>query len=182
MKIIVHPLISEIVFGNQDFLFDIKKTKKDFNMNSKIKIDWNYFDEYIKKSKYDENFFYYDNMNLLNENEKNMIYLKWKEKYEKGNMEEFKKDIENFLLGKKNCFGKFESLKHGFQRFEEFKKILKNEHKDTICEKNNKVLCVCHAAFINTATSPKPFLTDEIDEIPDNLYQIQNGEIITLLI
>ena len=182
IEIIVHPLISEIVFGNQDFLFDIKKTKKDFNMNSKIKIDWSYFDEYIKKSKYDENFFYYENMNLINENEKNMYYLKWKEKYDKGDFEDFKKDIENFLLEKKKNIGKFESLKHGFQRFEEFKKFLKNEHKDTIYDKSKKVLCVCHAAFINTATSPTPFLTDKIDGIPDNLYQIQNGEIITFLI
>ena len=73
-------------------------------------------------------------------------------------------------------------MKHGFQRFENFKQFLKNEHKDTINEKNKKVLCICHAAFINTATSPQPFLTDEIDEIPDNLYQIQNGEIISFLI
>ena len=182
IKIIVHPLISELVFGIQDFLFDIKKTKKDFNMNSKIKIDWSYFDEYVKNSKYDENFIYYDNMNLLDENEKNKHYLKWKEKYEKGNIEGFKKDITEFLLEKKKIFFKFESLKHGFQRFEEFKKFLKNEHKDTIDDKNKKVLCVSHGAFINTATSPKPFLVDKLDEIPNNLYHIQNGEIITLLI
>ena len=104
IKINVHPFISEIIFGNQDFLFDIKKTKKDFNMNSKIKIDWSYFDEYVKNSKYDENFIYYDNLNLIDENEKNKHYLKWKEKYEKGNMEEFKKDITEFLLEKKKFF------------------------------------------------------------------------------
>ena len=101
IKIIVHPLISELIIGIQDFLFDIKKTKKDFNMNSKIKIDWSYFDEYVKNSKYDENFIYYDYMNLIDENEKNIFYLKCKEKYEKGNMEEFKKDITEFLLEKK---------------------------------------------------------------------------------
>ena len=182
IKIIVQPLISEIIFGNQDFLFDIKKTKKDFNKNSKIKIDWSYFDEYIKKSKYPENFFYYENMNLIEENEKKRYYSKWKELYEKGNMEEFKKEIGKFLIAKKENIGKFESLKHGFQRFEEFKKFLKSEHKDTIHDKNKKVLCICHGAFINTATSPIPFSTDEIDKIPDDLYQIQNGEIITLLI
>ena len=104
IKIIVHPLISELIIGIQDFLFDIKKTKKDFNMNSKIKIDWSYFDEYVKNSKYDENFIYYDNMNLIDENEKNIFYLKCKEKYEKGNMEEFKKDITEFLLEKKKFF------------------------------------------------------------------------------
>ena len=104
IKIIVHPLISELVFGIQDFLFDTKKTKKDFNMNSKIKIDWSYFDEYVKNSKYDENFIYYDNMNLIDENDKNKQYLKWKEKYEKGNIEGFKKDITEFLLEKKNFF------------------------------------------------------------------------------
>ena len=104
IKIIVHPLISELIIGIQDFLFVIKKTKKDFNMNSKIKIDWSYFDEYVKNSKYDENFIYYDYMNLIDENEKNKHYLKWKEKYEKGNMEEFKKDITEFLLEKKKFF------------------------------------------------------------------------------
>ena len=48
MKIIVHPKISEVVCGAHDFIFDIKKTKKDFNMNSKVKIDWSYFDKYVK--------------------------------------------------------------------------------------------------------------------------------------
>ena len=39
-------------------------------MNSKIKIDWSFFDEYVNGIKYDENFYYFENFDCLEENEK----------------------------------------------------------------------------------------------------------------
>ena len=181
IKVIVHPKISEMVLNIQDFFLDIKETKKDFNMNSKVKIDWSYFDAYAKKSKYEENFLYFENLNLLDENEKNFEYLKLKEIYEKGEKKELKKEIGNFLKIKCETFSQFESFKHAYQRFEEFKLFLKNELKDTLNDNNKKILCISHGSFINNATSRVPFLNDKINEKPDNLYQIKNGEIISLL-
>ena len=70
ITVIVHPYLSEILCSAHDYIVDIKQTKKDFNMNSKVKIDWSYFDEYVKKSNYDENFIYFENMNLIEEKEK----------------------------------------------------------------------------------------------------------------
>ena len=180
IKVLVHPKISEMVLNIQDFYLDIKQTKKDFNMNSKVKIDWSYFDEYAKKSKYDENFLYFENLNLLAESEKNFEYLKLKEIYENGEIQEFKKEIGKFLKKKNKIFSQYESFKHVYQRFEEFKSFLKNEIKDNMNDKNKKILCISHGGFINTATSPVPFQNDKINE-PDNLYRIQNGEIISLL-
>ena len=52
---VVHPFVSEITNCINDYILDIKQTKKDFNLNSIIKIDWSLFDEYIKSIKYDEN-------------------------------------------------------------------------------------------------------------------------------
>ena len=45
---IVHPLVSEVGNCINDYVLDIKQSKKDFNMNSKVKIDWSLFDEFIK--------------------------------------------------------------------------------------------------------------------------------------
>ena len=183
ITVIVHPYLSEILCSSHAFIPNIKQTKKDFNMNSKVKIDWSYFDAYAKKSKYEENFLYFENLNLLDENEKNFEYLKLKEIYEKGEKKEFKKEIGKFLKIKCETFSQFESFKHAYQRFEEFKLFLKNELKikDTMNDKNKKILCISHGSFINNATSPVPFLNDKINEKPDNLYQIKNGEIISLL-
>lgn len=58
--IVVHPLVSETPNCVNDYILDIKSTKNDFNMNSVIKVDWTFFDNYIKEIKYDENFYYFE--------------------------------------------------------------------------------------------------------------------------
>ena len=179
---VVNPKIAEVTSSGHDFIFDIKQNKKEFNMNSSVKVDWSYFDEYMKNSKYDENFFFFENMNLLDEKVKNDEYLKLKELYDKGEVQKYKDELQHFLKENIKVYKKYESYKHSTERFEEFKKYLKQEFKETFNDKNKKVLCVCHSAFINVATSPVPFLKDEIDEKRDNCYQIKNGEIISLLI
>ena len=40
---IVHPKISEVVCSVHDFILDIKINKKEFNLNSRVKVDWSYF-------------------------------------------------------------------------------------------------------------------------------------------
>ena len=182
IKVYVHPYISEVVCSAHDYIIDIKQTKKDFNSNSKVKIDWTYFDEYVKQSKYEENFIYFENMNLIDEKEKNEEYLKLKELYNKGDLKPFKEELGKFLYEKNKTFPRYESFKHASERFDKFKNYLRNEHKETINDKEKKILCVTHSTLISIATSPKPFLIDKIDDKKDNLYKMKNGEINTLFI
>ena len=182
LKVIVHPKIGELISSANDFIFDIKKTKKEFNMNSKVKIDWSYFDEYVKNSKYDENFFYFENINLLDEKEKDEEYLKLKSFYDKGDMKNYKEELRRFLEEKNKTMEKYESFKHSYERFQDFKTYLKNEHKGTYNDNDRKILCVSHSNFIKSATSPVPFLQDKMYEKTDHLYKPQNGEIMTLII
>ena len=121
-------------------------------------------------------------MNLLEEKEKQKEYLKLKDLYDKGDTEKYKEELGRFLKENNETYRKYESFKHSYERFEKLKKYLQEEFKETINDKNKKVLCVCHSAFINVATSPIKFSKDEIVESKDNLYQIQNGEIISLMI
>ena len=180
---IVHPKISEVVCCSNNFIIDIKKTKEKFNMNSKVKVDWSLFDELIKQSKYDENFFFFEYMNLLGDKEKEEEYIKLKSLYDKGDIKEYKNELRNFLESHYEHYRKYESFKHSNERFDEFKYYLKNEFKESINDENKKVLCVCHSALLNAAISPTPFLKDEIEEEKsDNLYQIKNAEIISILI
>lgn len=54
----VHPKISELAGMMHEFILDIKQTKNDFK-NSKIKVNWSIFDEYVKNTKYGENLFFF---------------------------------------------------------------------------------------------------------------------------
>ena len=75
---------------------------------------------------------------------------------------------------------KYESLRHPYKRFEEFKEYLVNEHKDTINDNTKKILCVSHNIFISTAITPKEELYEGNSKL--NLHKIKNGEIITFFI
>ena len=67
-EIIIHPLISECPNCIDDFIFDINETKKDFD---NLNINWNVFDEYIKKyDKWEPNFYYFEYFNRLEQNQK----------------------------------------------------------------------------------------------------------------
>ena len=177
ITVFVHPKLGEKVCSIHDFMIDIKQTKKDFNLNSKIKVDWSLFDNYVNESNYDENFFFFDNIDLLNNKEKEEEYLKLKNLYDKGDMVEYKSELGKFLKEKYN--NGFESYKHVYERFNEFVKFLKNKFNDTINDKNKKILCVTHSALINIGTSSKPIINNEK---PDNIYKIKNAEIISLII
>ena len=176
----IHPNLAELSGMIHEFILDIKETKKDFNMNSKVKIDWSYFDEYAKKSKYDENFLFFENMNFLDEKIKEEKYLKLKSLYDKGDIQKYKDETGRLLKENLTPNTRFESFKHSYERFEEFKKYLLHEFKDTINNKEQKILCICHSAFISIATSPYPFLKDDVKETREHLFHPKNAEIISI--
>lgn len=183
LKVIVHPKLAEVVCAAQEFIIDIKQAKKDFNMDSKVKIDWSYFDKYIKESnKFDENFFYFENIDNVKEDVKNETYLKLKKLYDEQLFDEFKKELIIFWKGKHKKFGGYESNRHASERFEDFKKFLKNEHKDTINNNENKILCVSHKAFIRAAIDHEKKLAEKSKKKFNKSYQMKNGEIISIFI
>ena len=182
LVVIVHPKIGEIIGCGHDFTFDIKQKKQKFNMNSKVKVDWSIYDEYAKKSKYDENFLFFENMNFLDEKIKEEKYLKLKSLYDKGDIKKYKDEIGRLLKENLTPDTRFESFKHSYERFEEFKKYLLHEFKDTINNKEQKILCICHSAFISIATSPYPFLKDDRKETREHLFHPKNAEIISILL
>ena len=121
-------------------------------------------------------------MNLLSEKMKEKEYLKLKNLYDNNDIQKYKEEIGKFFKENYKKYKKYESFKHSYERFDEFKKYLNEEFKETNNNKYQKVLCISHSAFISVATSSTPFLKDEIEENRDNLYHLQNTEIISLLI
>ena len=183
LTVYVHPKISEVVCGTHDFIKVIKQTKKDFNMESKVKVDWSYFDKYIKEKNLDENFFYFENIDRIDEKAKSEIYSKLtKLYYEQESKDEYKKELEKFYKESRKNFRRFESLQHAYNRFKDFKSFLKEEHKETINDDKNKILCVSHSTFINTAIDPDVIEAEKNKKNSSKAYDIKNGEIISVFI
>ena len=179
ISIVVHPKIAEIGGCTHDFIFDIKENKKDFNMNSKIKFDWSLFDEYVKKIKYDENFFYFEEFNNLNDDIKNELYNNLKQLYDKKEIKLYKKALEMMAAFRIKNHKKFESINHEYNRFLEFKNNLNKIHNVTLKDKNKKILVVSHSSFIKISTSPGPY-QEKIKKPHPSCHPVKNVEIISI--
>ena len=179
ISIVVHPKIAEIGGCTHDFIFDIKENKKDFNMNSKIKFDWSLFDEYVKKIKYDENFFYFEEFNNLNDDIKNELYNNLKQLYDKKEIKLYKKALEMMAAFRIKNHKKFESINHEYNRFLEFKNNLNKIHNVTLKDKNKKILVVSHSSFIKISTSPGPY-QEKIKKAHPSCHPVKNVEIISI--
>ena len=179
ITVVVHPLIGERTNCINDYILDIKQTKKDFNINSSIKIDWTFFDEYIKGIKYDENFYYFDNLDCLGEREKNKIYLTLKNYYDKGDIDGLKNGLSNLakLISLKNI--RIESLKHLQERFIRFCEYIRERHKDTLNDKIKKIFVVSHGAFMNVGTDLTPYKSEKEQVNHPGCYRPNNGEILS---
>ena len=163
-EIVVHPLITECPNCIDDFIFDINETKKDFeNLN----INWNIFDEYVKNyQKWNENFYYFEYFNRLEENIKNDKYNKLLDLYSKGDIINYKKEMVNEIpkmIFKKNNLQPFESFKHVYSRFLEFKNFLAEKHKDSLNDLDKKVIVVTHGDFLSVITNKYLYENDDIN-------------------
>ena len=182
IKVIVHPLLSEIEGCTHDFMKDIKKNKKDFSNNSIVKFDWSVFNEYVRNIKYDENFFYFNEFNMVNEKIKNDYYTKLKKYYDNNKQSFFEKELEKLAIYRIQSGIRFESLKHEYQRFIDFSKYLINKHKETLNNKNNKILSISHSGFIKVATSNEPYENDKINISNTYIKFLDNCKIISIFI
>ena len=158
----VHPCLSELSGMMQEFILDIKETKKNFNMNSQIKVNWDIFDDYINKIKYKEHLFFMDNWDLIDEKQRDEYYNKLNDLYEKGDTDLYKKEVSKIIEERFKTKLKFESYKHSYQRFIDFKNYLYEKHKNTINDKTKKIIAISHRLYISIATS-KPDLILKVD-------------------
>ena len=181
IQVIVHPKIAEIGGCTHDFILDIRENKNDFNINSKVKFNWNFFDEYTRRLKYDENFFYFEEYNNIKENIKNELYNKLRKLYDNNQKELYKKELEKLAIFRIENKKKFESITHEYNRFLEFKNQLKIEHNNTLKNKNQKVLIISHSSFIKISTSPFPYFGNNQKAHP-SCHPMKNLEIISIFL
>ena len=180
IKVVIHPLINEATSCVQDYQLDIKKTKAEFNMNSKIKFDWSIFDDFVKNIKYQENFYYFDNFDCFEENKKNEMYQKLKYYYEKNDLNSLKKGLSDLSRMRYEQNKRFESLKHLQIRCNKFLEYIKTKHKDTLDNKENKILVIAHTSFIKIATDRTIYESEDIQNYHPNSYSCNNCEIISI--
>ena len=181
IQVIVHPKIAEIGGCTHDFILDIRENKNDFNINSKVKFNWNFFDEYTRRLKYDENFFYFEEYDNIKENIKNELYNKLRKLYDNNQKELYKKELEKLAIFRIENKKKFESITHEYNRFLEFKNQLKIEHNNTLKNKNQKVLIISHSSFIKISTSPFPYFRNNQKAHP-SCHPMKNLEIISIFL
>ena len=183
-EINVHPLISECPNCIDDFVFDIKQTKNDFK---DLNVNWNIFDEYIKKYKnWDENFYYFEYFNRLDEKEKDIKYNNLLSLYKNGKMEYFKKElvkeIPKVIFKDENSLQPFESFKHVYSRFLDFKNYLISNHKDTLEDSNKKIIIITHGDFLGVITIKYLYENDDINYFPNECFHCKNCDIISIYI
>lgn len=177
----VHPLITETVSGVHDFAKNIQQSKKDFNMSSKVKIDWSLFDEIFKDEQHQDMYFL-DYIDALNDKQKEEIFSKLNHTYSTN-----KKDFPK-ALGLLSQYGvdlgllRLETLTHLFKRNLEFKQFLKDKFSSTISNVNKKVLIITHSSFTKISTSLLAYKMDTIADFPSDIHKMGNCEMISMLI
>ena len=184
-EIIVHPLIIECLNCIDDIIFDVRETRKDFQ---DLNINWSIFDEYVNKyQKWDENFYYFEFFNRLDEEQKNNKYKKLLDLYKSGNMLEFKKgiveEIPRKIFNEDLSINPFESFKLVYSRFLEFKNFLANRHKDKEPnDLNKKIIVITHSNFLGVVTSKYLFENDDINYFPKDCCHCNNCDIVSIYI
>lgn len=178
----VHPLITEKVNGVHDYSFDIIKKKSEYNMESKVKFNWDIFDSYYKDT-IDQELFMFNNC-PKDINEMNALIKKIRKSYLKGDKEQMRiayGKMGGYLIN--NHLKTFESFENTFKRNICFKQyLLKKMTSDGSYEKkNDKILVVTHSAFTKMATSSKAYNSiGNMSTYPEDCYHCANGEIISM--
>lgn len=179
---VVHPLVSEVGNCINDFILDIKQSKKDFNMNSSVKVDWSLFNEYVKGIKYDENFYYFQNFDDFEENEKNKIYEELKSNYDNGRIEEFKNGLSNLTKFRFKRKRRLESLQYAHERFKKFLNYIKTNYKKSLKKTKEKIFVVSHSCYMRLGTDKISYDSKDIQQYHNNTYFPQNCEILSYFV
>ena len=186
-EIIVHPLIIECLNCIDDIIYDIKETKINFKkINNNVTVIWDIFDKYVHEyQKWNENFFYFEYFNILEENEKNIKYNKLLDLYNKRDMNNFKIETVNEIpknIFKNDSLKPFESFKHVYWRFLEFKKNLIEKHNNSLNDFDRKILVVTHGDFLGVISNKFLYETDDVNFYPKDCCHCKNCDIISIYI
>lgn len=172
----IHPLLTSIVTCAHDITSNIQKSKKEFNMNSELKYDWSLFDSFYSDN-FDQDLYFLHNIDTIDTQNFRDNLLK---KYGNNEMELYECEILKQISDK--CNGKIETFKHVWKRFMRFKKYLSEIHKDTLKDNDKKIVIVAHNNLGLIITSKKCYELNEINEFPNDAYDIKNCEIISLFL
>ena len=145
-------------------------------MNLKIRVNWSFFDKYIKNSKCGENLFFFNNWNLIDENKMLKMSNKLNKVYEKGNIQSYKEEASRIVKERYQTKLKFESYKHTYEIFIDFRNDVNDRHKDDI-NNDKKILIISHKLFISISTSTCEFKSDEIKDVSFDCLSFDNCEI-----
>ena len=182
-EIIVHPLIIECPNCIDDFIYDINKTKNDFK---DLNVNWSIFDESVRKyQNWDINFYYFEYFNRLSDTQKKIKHQKLLDLYNKKDMDNLKKEIANEMpkiIFADEEFHPFESFKHVYSRFLEFKKFLSEKHKDSLDNFDSKVIIVTHGDFLGVITNKYLYENDDINSFARDCCHCKNCDIISIYI
>ena len=176
---IIHPFLTEIVISITDLIDDIEKTKKKYNLNSKVKFDWSLFDEYYKTEK-ERNLFFFNFVDAFDDETKKYFVNKISESYKKpeflNNLSEMiQKEMELKLWG-------IETLNHCFYRGLNFKKFIKDKYKNDLNNNEKKIIVVTHSDYVRLASSKKAFDNETIKNFPDDGILLKNCECLSIYI
>ena len=179
IKMIVHPLLTEVISSMNNFTDNIEEKRKIYNENSEIKVDWSIFDEEFK-TKEEQNFYYLNYINLLPtnkyENIKNNMFNSFKTGKINQSIIELGKIISDLKMKR------IESLDHLFSRSCKFKEYLKDKYKNEIDDNEKKIVIISHSCFGQMFTSKECYGKSNIKEYPKDCCVPNNCEAISVYI
>ena len=178
LKIVVHPLLTEVVSGVNNFTYQIQKTKKKFNQHSEIKVDWTLFDNEFKTPKDQDLFF----LKYIDE-KKEKIQQKIKSIYDNYGKAKIKEEIAG--LGKiivDAGMRRLETLNHLFQRVLKFKNFLKEKYGNELDDNNKKIIIVSHSCFGQIFTSKLCYELKDINDYPKDACDMKNCEAVSVFL
>ena len=174
----INPYIIETMSGTDTISFLISKRKKEFNMNSKVKFDWSYFDSIYTNQK-DQDLFYLENIDKIPENDRSKLIENIKSNYDnEEKLRESVLELTNYIVN--HNIDRVETLTHASQRCLKFKQFLSNKYTNN--DPSKKVIMVTHSRFICLSTSKKLLSMKEVNDYPDDSYFAKNCQVISIKI
>jgi len=175
----VHPLLTEVVSSVNNFSWDIDGTKKIFNMESEIKVDWSIFDNEFKTPQ-EQNFYYCNYIDLLpkirNENMKKKLY----DSYGTDNVKQTVGELGKLIIDLN--MKRIESLEHLFKRAVSFKNFLHEKYGESLKNLDKKIVIISHSCFGQMFTSKECYNKKIIKEYPKDCCDMNNCEAVSVFI
>ena len=179
IKMHVHPLLTEVVSSVNNFTWDIQGTKKVFNMNSEIKVDWSLFDNEFKTPE-EQNFFYLNYIDLLSKEKFEEIKKKLYNSYGTDKVKATVGELGQIIIDLN--MKRLESLDNLFQRAVSFKAFLKEKYKNSLNNINKKICIISHCCFGQMFTTKECYNKKHIEDYPKDCCEMYNCEAISVFI